>query len=123
MKIKGTTKQKFTRQHRKKGGNHLEQERIRQKTMKGIDGGLHLAVAEQMLGYVTSRRTCFAALVNCSGVCFHFSCVLPFRCLKFDIFSCIVSLSSFWCLFVKIISRKYSLLARVFVDSCVPVKH
>ena len=67
--------------------------------------------------------TRFAALLNCSGVCFHFYCVLPFRCLKFDIFICIVSPSSFWCLFMKIISRKRSLWLAFFVDSCVPVKH
>ena len=35
-----------------KGGNHPEQENIRQKTMEGIDGGLHPAVDGQSLGEV-----------------------------------------------------------------------
>ena len=48
--IKRTTKQKMTRRHNKKGGNHLEQESNRQKTMEGIDGGLHPAVDGQCLG-------------------------------------------------------------------------
>ena len=34
--IKGTIKQKMARRHSKEGGNHLEQESIRQKTMEGI---------------------------------------------------------------------------------------
>ena len=33
------------------GGNHLEQENNRQRTMKGIDGGLHPAVDGQSLDY------------------------------------------------------------------------
>ena len=39
--IKGTTKQKMARPHYKEGRNHLEQESNKQKTMEGIDGGLH----------------------------------------------------------------------------------
>ena len=48
--IKGMTQQKLTRQHSKEGGNHLKQESNRQKTMEGIDGGLHPAVDGQSLG-------------------------------------------------------------------------
>ena len=48
--IKGTTKQRMARQHNKEGGNHLDQESNRQKTMEDIDGGLHPAVDEQSLG-------------------------------------------------------------------------
>ena len=48
--IKRTTKQKMTRRHNKEGGNHLEQESNRQKTMEDIDGGLHPAVDGQSLG-------------------------------------------------------------------------
>ena len=48
--IKRTTKQKMARRHTKEGGNHLEQERNRQRTMEGIDGGLHPAVDGQSLG-------------------------------------------------------------------------
>ena len=44
--INGTTKQKI-RQHSKEGGIDLEQENITQKTMEGIDGGLHPAVDGQ----------------------------------------------------------------------------
>ena len=47
--IKGTTKQKMARRHSKRG-NHVEQESNRQKTMEGIDGGLHPAVDGQSLG-------------------------------------------------------------------------
>ena len=35
--------------HNKEGGNHLDQESNRQKTMEDIDGGLHPAVDEQSL--------------------------------------------------------------------------
>ena len=42
--IKRTTKQRMARRHSKEGGNHLEQESNRQKTMEDIDGGLHPAV-------------------------------------------------------------------------------
>ena len=48
--IKGTTKQKMARRHNKEGGNHLEQESNRQRTMEDIDGGLHPAVDGQNLG-------------------------------------------------------------------------
>ena len=48
--IKKTTKQKMATLHNKEGGNHLEQERNRQKTMEDIDGGLYPAVDEQSLG-------------------------------------------------------------------------
>ena len=48
--IKRTTMQKMARRHSKEGGNHLEQESNRQKTMEGIDGGLHPAVDGQSLG-------------------------------------------------------------------------
>ena len=40
--IKRTTEQKMARRHNKEGGNHLEQESNRQKTMEDIDGGLLL---------------------------------------------------------------------------------
>ena len=48
--IKRTTKQKMARRHSKEGGKHLEQESKRQKTMEGIDGGLHPAADGQSLG-------------------------------------------------------------------------
>ena len=48
--IMGTTKQKMAKRHSKEGGNHLEQESNRQRTMKGTDGGLHPAVDGQSLG-------------------------------------------------------------------------
>ena len=48
--IKRTTKQKMARRRNKEGGNHLEQESNRQKTMEDIEGGLHPAVDEQSLG-------------------------------------------------------------------------
>ena len=48
--IKRTTKQKKARRHSKEGGNHLEQESNREKTMEDIDGGLHPAVDGQSLG-------------------------------------------------------------------------
>ena len=35
---------------RKEGGDHLEHENNRQRTMEGIDRGLHSAVDEQSLG-------------------------------------------------------------------------
>ena len=34
----------MARRHSMEGGNHLEQESNRQRTMEGIDGGLHPAV-------------------------------------------------------------------------------
>ena len=42
--------QKMARRHNKEGGNHLEQESNRQKTMEDIDGGLHPAVDGQSPG-------------------------------------------------------------------------
>ena len=48
--IKRTTMQRMARQHNKEGGNNLDQESNRQKTMKDIDGGLHPAVDGQSLG-------------------------------------------------------------------------
>ena len=47
--IKRTTMQKMARQHNKEGGNHLEKESNRQKTMADNDGGLHPAVDGQSL--------------------------------------------------------------------------
>ena len=48
--IKRTTKQKMARRQNKEGGNHLEQESKRQKTVEDIDGGLHPAVDGQNQG-------------------------------------------------------------------------
>ena len=48
--IKRTTRQKMARRHNKEGGNHLEQESNRQRTMEDIDGVLHPAVDGQSLG-------------------------------------------------------------------------
>ena len=48
--IKRTTKQKMARRHSKERGNPLGLENNRQKTMEGIDGGLHPAVDGQSLG-------------------------------------------------------------------------
>ena len=48
--IKRTTKWKMARRHNKEGGNHLEQESNRQRTVEGIDGGLHSTVDRQSLG-------------------------------------------------------------------------
>ena len=45
--IKGTIKQKMERPHSKERRNDLEHERIRQKTIEGIDGLLHPAVDGQ----------------------------------------------------------------------------
>ena len=47
--IKETPEQKMAKLH-SKGGNQLKQESIRQKTMEGIDGGLHPAVDGQRQG-------------------------------------------------------------------------
>ena len=41
---KRTPMQKMARRHNKEGGNYLEQESNRQKTMEDIDGGLYPAV-------------------------------------------------------------------------------
>ena len=48
--IKRTTKPKMARRQNKEGENHLEQESNRQRTMEGIDGGLHPAEDGQSLG-------------------------------------------------------------------------
>ena len=48
--IKRTTKQKMSGRHNKEGGNHLDQESNRKKTMEDIDGGLHPAVDGQSQG-------------------------------------------------------------------------
>ena len=48
--IKATTKQKMARRRGKEGGNHLEQDSVRQKLLEGIDGGLHPAVDGQRPG-------------------------------------------------------------------------
>ena len=48
--IKRTTMQKMARRHKKEGGNHLDQESNRQKTMEDTDGGLHPAEDGQSLG-------------------------------------------------------------------------
>ena len=45
--IKRTTKQKMARRHNREGGNHLELESNRQKTMEDVYGGLHPAVDGQ----------------------------------------------------------------------------
>ena len=47
--VMGMTKQKMTRQQNKDGRNHLQQESNRQRTMEGIDGGLHPVVDAQSL--------------------------------------------------------------------------
>ena len=51
--IRETTKKKRKKRQddiSKEGGNHLDQESNRQKTMEGTDGGLHPAVDGQSLG-------------------------------------------------------------------------
>ena len=48
--IKRTIKQNMARRLNKEGGNHLEQEGNRQKTMEDMDGWLHPAVDVQSLG-------------------------------------------------------------------------
>ena len=47
--IKRTTKQEMARRHNKEGGNHLDQQSNRQKTMEDNDGGLYPVVAGQSL--------------------------------------------------------------------------
>ena len=47
---KGMTKQKMASRLSKEGGNYLEQESSKQKTMESIDGGIHPAVDGQSLG-------------------------------------------------------------------------
>ena len=56
--IKRTTKQKMARRHNKEGGNHLEQESNRQKTMEDTDGGLHPEVDGQSLGERRKSMLC-----------------------------------------------------------------
>ena len=48
-KERGKIKGKMARRLSKEGGNHLEQGSNRQKTMEGIDGGLHPEVDGQSL--------------------------------------------------------------------------
>ena len=48
--MKAQTKQKMARRHNKERENQQEQESSRQKTMEGIDGGLHPAVDGQSPG-------------------------------------------------------------------------
>ena len=48
--IKRTTKQKMARRHNKEGGNDLDQESNRQRTVEDTDGELHPAVGGQSLG-------------------------------------------------------------------------
>ena len=54
--IKGTTRQKMARRHNKEGGNHLEQERNRQRTTEGIDGRLRPAVDGQSRGETEVKK-------------------------------------------------------------------
>ena len=57
--IKRTTKQKMARRHSKEGGNHLEQESNRQKTMEDIDGGLFVGcLTSQQHASVSQGRIC-----------------------------------------------------------------
>ena len=58
QEIKRTTKLKMARRHNKEGGNHLEQEGNRQKTMEDIDGELHPAVDGQSLDRQTDIYIC-----------------------------------------------------------------
>ena len=48
--MKRTTKQKMARRQNMEGGNHLEQESNRQKSVEDIVGGQHPAVDGQRLG-------------------------------------------------------------------------
>ena len=67
--IKRTSYQKMARRHNKEGGNHLEQESNRQKTMEDIEGRLHHAVdtlnldARHWLMYLksSSLTRCFSS--------------------------------------------------------------
>ena len=58
--VKGTTKQKMARRRSKKGGNHLEQESNRQRTMEGLCGGIRPAVDEQSQGERRKWLLCLA---------------------------------------------------------------
>ena len=62
--MKRTTKQKMTRRHNKEGGNHLEQESNRKKTMEDTDGGLHPAVDGQSLSERWKVKSCLLRLVS-----------------------------------------------------------
>ena len=68
VEVKGTTKQKMARRHSKKGGNRLEQESNRQRTMEGIDGGLHPAVNGQTLGERTTTAAAGAPEIGAGAV-------------------------------------------------------
>ena len=48
----------MARRHSKEGGNHLEQESNRQKTMEDADGGLHPAVDGQSLDKLMKCDEC-----------------------------------------------------------------
>ena len=72
QEIKRTTTQKMASRHNKEGGNHLEQESNRQKTMEDTDGGQHPAVDEQSLGKRRKANSKLAA--SCVlVVCLHFN--------------------------------------------------
>ena len=65
--------QKMARRHEQEGGNHLEQESNRQKTMEDVGGGLHPAVDGQSLGErwkvkTLSGRTCL--ITHFCGLCY-----------------------------------------------------
>ena len=63
--IQRTTKQKMAVRHNKEGGNHLDQESNRQKTMEDIDGGLHPAVDGQNLDEDEDEDTCYRNILSC----------------------------------------------------------
>ena len=54
--IKGTTTQKTARRHNKEGGNHLNQESNRQKTVEDTDGEPHPVVDGHSIGESESER-------------------------------------------------------------------
>ena len=56
--VKWTTKWKMARRHNREGGNHLEQESNRQRTVEGIGGRLHPAVDGLLsfVGCLTSQQ-------------------------------------------------------------------
>ena len=62
--MKRTTKQKMTRRDNKEGGNHLDQESNRQKTMEDTDGGLHPAVDGQSLDEDDDEILLFAVAIS-----------------------------------------------------------
>ena len=59
--IKGTIKQKMARRHSKDGGNHLEQESIRQKTMEGTDRAPFPTVDGQSLSEMKRSNNAFCS--------------------------------------------------------------